>query len=306
GIDILKISCPSCNGNVESNTHIFFKCPLAKEVWKIIRRWCGDSTPFFNSNSHRVEWLASWHGSQSKKKRFLVINAATLWSIWRSQLQKKTQIVNIRVYHISEVEIFEEKKMPFEAVAHLGNDSIKYAITAFSNALDVVPMLLAENSALLKNQSELVSAKYILALRSTIITKKNVLQELRVLHPGLPYAEEAINDAGDWLIGGDLEVIQPIKYHDGFDVIDFPLKNCERSLKRGTLMQCLFSSLGIRMRRCDKTVLEDSFYTRVIVTRGENIKKCLDSTTTISRDAFAKIVYTKLFDCAINARPYAH
>ncbi|KAI7754491.1 hypothetical protein M8C21_000815 [Ambrosia artemisiifolia] len=35
--------------------------------------------------------------------------------------------------------------------------------------------------------------------------------------PGLPYAEEAITGAGDWLIGGDLEVIQPIKYHDGLD-----------------------------------------------------------------------------------------
>ncbi|GJX60364.1 hypothetical protein Tco_0291754, partial [Tanacetum coccineum] len=41
---------------------------------------------------------------------------------------------------------------------------------------------------------------------------------------------------------------------------------------------------------CDKTVLEDSFYTRVIVTHGENIKKCIHSTVvTISRDAFAKI-----------------
>ncbi|CAI9287281.1 unnamed protein product [Lactuca saligna] len=35
--------------------------------------------------------------------------------------------------------------------------------------------------------------------------------------PGLPYVEEAITGAGDWLIGGDLEVIQPIKYNDGLD-----------------------------------------------------------------------------------------
>ncbi|KAF5786400.1 putative sulfate adenylyltransferase [Helianthus annuus] len=34
---------------------------------------------------------------------------------------------------------------------------------------------------------------------------------------GLPYVEEAITGAGDWLIGGDLEVIEPIKYHDGLD-----------------------------------------------------------------------------------------
>nr|XP_043626782.1 myosin-14-like isoform X1 [Erigeron canadensis] len=48
---------------------------------------------------------------------------------------------------------------------------------------------------------------------------------------------------------------------------------------------------------CDKIALEDSFCTRAIVTRGESIKKCLDPTAAaISRDAFAKIVYSKLFD----------
>ncbi|KAG9133627.1 hypothetical protein Leryth_019461 [Lithospermum erythrorhizon] len=35
--------------------------------------------------------------------------------------------------------------------------------------------------------------------------------------PGLPYVEEAIRDAGNWLIGGDLEVLEPIKYNDGLD-----------------------------------------------------------------------------------------
>ncbi|KAK1311054.1 hypothetical protein QJS10_CPA08g00267 [Acorus calamus] len=35
--------------------------------------------------------------------------------------------------------------------------------------------------------------------------------------PGLPYAEQTIAKAGNWLIGGDLEVIEPIKYNDGLD-----------------------------------------------------------------------------------------
>jgi len=35
--------------------------------------------------------------------------------------------------------------------------------------------------------------------------------------PGLPYVEETIAGSGNWLIGGDLEVIEPIKYHDGLD-----------------------------------------------------------------------------------------
>jgi 3'-phosphoadenosine 5'-phosphosulfate synthase len=34
---------------------------------------------------------------------------------------------------------------------------------------------------------------------------------------GLPYAEEVITSAGNWLIGGDLEVLERIKYNDGLD-----------------------------------------------------------------------------------------
>lgn len=34
---------------------------------------------------------------------------------------------------------------------------------------------------------------------------------------GLPYAEEVISPAGNWLIGGDVEVLKPITYNDGLD-----------------------------------------------------------------------------------------
>ncbi|GKF41983.1 RNA-directed DNA polymerase, eukaryota, reverse transcriptase zinc-binding domain protein, partial [Tanacetum coccineum] len=37
GIKFPVISCPSSNGNVDSNHPIFFECSIAKEVWKIIR-----------------------------------------------------------------------------------------------------------------------------------------------------------------------------------------------------------------------------------------------------------------------------
>ncbi|XP_039123097.1 ATP sulfurylase 2-like [Dioscorea cayenensis subsp. rotundata] len=43
--------------------------------------------------------------------------------------------------------------------------------------------------------------------------------------PGLPYVEEVITSAGNWLIGGDLEVIEPIKYNDGLD--HYRLSPCE-------------------------------------------------------------------------------
>ncbi|KAF3507359.1 hypothetical protein F2Q69_00001563 [Brassica cretica] len=49
---------------------------------------------------------------------------------------------------------------------------------------------------------------------------------------------------------------------------------------------------------CDEKALEDSLCKRVMVTRGESITKSLDpGSAALSRDALAKIVYSKLFDC---------
>lgn len=49
--------------------------------------------------------------------------------------------------------------------------------------------------------------------------------------------------------------------------------------------------------RCDEKSLEDSFCKRVMVTRGEAITKWLDpNSAALSRDALAKIVYSRLFD----------
>ncbi|KAK9140076.1 hypothetical protein Scep_009757 [Stephania cephalantha] len=52
--------------------------------------------------------------------------------------------------------------------------------------------------------------------------------------PGLPYADEAITNAGHWLIGGDLEVIAPIRYGDGLDRFRLsPAELREEFVRRG-------------------------------------------------------------------------
>ncbi|XVF29233.1 hypothetical protein REPUB_Repub15cG0103400 [Reevesia pubescens] len=55
--------------------------------------------------------------------------------------------------------------------------------------------------------------------------------------------------------------------------------------------------LAAELFMCDEKSLEDSLCKRVIVTRDESITKSLDpDAATVSRDALAKIVYSKLFD----------
>ncbi|KAF5203225.1 Atp sulfurylase [Thalictrum thalictroides] len=58
-------------------------------------------------------------------------------------------------------------------------------------------------------------------LRSVQIYKHNKEERIArtwgTTSPGLPYVEEVITPAGNWLIGGDLEVLEPIKYNDGLD-----------------------------------------------------------------------------------------
>ncbi|XP_050213018.1 ATP sulfurylase 2 [Mercurialis annua] len=73
-----------------------------------------------------------------------------------------------------------------------------------------------KNVALVAPDGELIGT-----LKSIEIYKHN--KEERIARtwgttaPGLPYVEEYIAPAGNWLIGGDLEVLKPIKYNDGLD-----------------------------------------------------------------------------------------
>uniref|UniRef100_A0A6N2MSF8 Sulphate adenylyltransferase catalytic domain-containing protein n=1 Tax=Salix viminalis TaxID=40686 RepID=A0A6N2MSF8_SALVM len=64
----------------------------------------------------------------------------------------------------------------------------------------------------------------------------NGLREHGNYCPGFTYVEESIAGSGNWLIGGDLEVIEPIKYHDGLDHFDCHLHN---SAKNSLLFLCI-------------------------------------------------------------------
>ncbi|GJW65591.1 retrovirus-related pol polyprotein from transposon TNT 1-94 [Tanacetum coccineum] len=83
GMDILAISCSSCNANVESANHIFFECIIASDLWKLVYRWC--EIPFVQALSFEAfkDWLSSWHAPKEKKHRLFIISTSVLWWLWR-------------------------------------------------------------------------------------------------------------------------------------------------------------------------------------------------------------------------------
>ncbi|GJX60776.1 RNA-directed DNA polymerase, eukaryota, reverse transcriptase zinc-binding domain protein [Tanacetum coccineum] len=78
GMDILTISCSSCNANVESANHIFFECTIASDMWKLVYRWC--DIPFVQALSFEAfkDWFSSWHAPKHKKHKLYVISASVL------------------------------------------------------------------------------------------------------------------------------------------------------------------------------------------------------------------------------------
>ncbi|GKB89015.1 RNA-directed DNA polymerase, eukaryota, reverse transcriptase zinc-binding domain protein [Tanacetum coccineum] len=59
GIDITSISCPLCNNAVESSSHIFFSCPLARQVRSKVMRWWELEDTSINDYGEWLNWLVN-------------------------------------------------------------------------------------------------------------------------------------------------------------------------------------------------------------------------------------------------------
>ncbi|GKD33804.1 RNA-directed DNA polymerase, eukaryota [Tanacetum coccineum] len=76
-MDIASIACPSCNGNVESSSHIFFDCDFAKEIWRLIRSWCDFPLPTYRMV---IGSLGSLHGMLLNRSR--IVCTLSLWLLF--------------------------------------------------------------------------------------------------------------------------------------------------------------------------------------------------------------------------------
>ncbi|GJR87200.1 RNA-directed DNA polymerase, eukaryota [Tanacetum coccineum] len=59
GMDIPLILCPLCNTDVESTSHIFFSCSLARQVWRKILLWWEIEDVVFNSYNEWLNWIVN-------------------------------------------------------------------------------------------------------------------------------------------------------------------------------------------------------------------------------------------------------
>ncbi|GKA37864.1 cation/H+ exchanger, CPA1 family protein, partial [Tanacetum coccineum] len=80
GLDIDSILCPVCSEHVESNSHAFFSCSAASNIWRLVRGWCELKIPTLSSCDEWDIWYTSWKASKVEKDRAYVIFAATLSS----------------------------------------------------------------------------------------------------------------------------------------------------------------------------------------------------------------------------------
>ncbi|GJT85019.1 RNA-directed DNA polymerase, eukaryota, partial [Tanacetum coccineum] len=59
GMDIPSIACPLCNSAVESTSHIFFACLLARQVWRKFLIWWELEDVAFNSYNEWLNWIVN-------------------------------------------------------------------------------------------------------------------------------------------------------------------------------------------------------------------------------------------------------
>lgn len=78
GMDIESILCPICEEEVESTSHIFFTCHIAKEIFCKIAWWWDVNVMDVSTYEEWLEWLSNTP-LQSKHKKLLEGVCFVMW-----------------------------------------------------------------------------------------------------------------------------------------------------------------------------------------------------------------------------------
>ncbi|GKC73941.1 RNA-directed DNA polymerase, eukaryota, reverse transcriptase zinc-binding domain protein [Tanacetum coccineum] len=82
GMDIESISCPLCDNAVESSSHIFFACHIARELFRKITRWWDINFLEVSSHEEWTDWLLNLRLLSKHKKLLEGVCYVMWWHIW--------------------------------------------------------------------------------------------------------------------------------------------------------------------------------------------------------------------------------
>ncbi|GJY80765.1 RNA-directed DNA polymerase, eukaryota, reverse transcriptase zinc-binding domain protein [Tanacetum coccineum] len=81
GMDIESILCPLCEKNVESSRHIFFTCPISREIFRKVLLWWEIDVVMVSSYDEWLEWLLSIRLHSKHKELFEGVCYVLWWYI---------------------------------------------------------------------------------------------------------------------------------------------------------------------------------------------------------------------------------
>ncbi|GKC82626.1 RNA-directed DNA polymerase, eukaryota, partial [Tanacetum coccineum] len=160
GLDIDSILCPVCSKHVESNSHAFFSCSTASNIWRLVRGWCDLKIPMLSSYDEWDIWYTSWKASKVEKDRAYVIFAANIARTVASKedmasqeiLHKETKRVkfNSKIIISSKLPNGNKPDWPYKMAAVGGLLGLKRVWAVSGNRLVGLglPLLLDEENAM--------------------------------------------------------------------------------------------------------------------------------------------------------------
>nr|XP_043620201.1 uncharacterized protein LOC122592056 [Erigeron canadensis] len=87
-IQIQDTSCPLCNVDAETSSHLFVNCGFSYGVWSAIWAWCKLYPVGFNSIKEILTWMESIQMSVWGKKLIRGMVMITCWSLWKERNNK--------------------------------------------------------------------------------------------------------------------------------------------------------------------------------------------------------------------------
>ncbi|GJW01916.1 RNA-directed DNA polymerase, eukaryota, reverse transcriptase zinc-binding domain protein [Tanacetum coccineum] len=82
GIDIESLTCPTCEGGIETSSHLFFSCRLADQIYLKIARWWNVSYAGFSSYTNWFEWMMDIRLPSKLKELLEGVFYTTWWFLW--------------------------------------------------------------------------------------------------------------------------------------------------------------------------------------------------------------------------------